>query len=49
MEVDAPVLATVVSPPLDLVAAAAVIAEEENMTPEQINKKITSYFVADSA
>ena len=49
MEIDAPVLATVVSPPLDLVAAAAVLAEEEKMTPEQISKEINSYFVADSA
>ena len=42
-------MATVASPPLDLVAAAAVLAEGEKMTPEQINKEITSYFVADSA
>ena len=46
MDVDSPVAAPI-TPPLDIAAAAAVVAQEEKIAMEQIEAEVSKYF-ADS-
>ena len=44
MDVDSPVAAPI-TPPLDIAAAVAVVAQEEKITMEQIEAEVSEYFV----